>query len=506
MTRARARAVIGCLRKALLPPACAGLTDGELLGRFVARRDQDAFAALVRRHGPMVLGVCRRILRHAQDAEDAFQAAFVVLARKAASLRDREAAGNWLYGVALRAALEVRKRRTRREAKEQQVEVMPHPWVVPNEGAGELPALLDRELARLPEKYRLPVVLCELEGRGRREVARQLGLPEGTLSSRLAAARKMLAKRLAACGAAAGAVVAGWLAEGAGAACVPAPLVVSTVKAAGGAVPAGVAALTQGVIKAMLVTKLKGAAWALLIAASLGAGAVALSYRTAAAEPAAPAPDRPTPGETADRPPAPARAPAGEKDELEALRLELDALRADLRALRERVKALEAEGHAGKGRGDPNLPPAGPPGPPRDGATPPGGLPDTGRPPPGSGLPPGPPGGPPGRGAGLPPGAGGPPAGSPPGGFPGGFGPPTGAPPGSGGFPGGPGGAAPDLPTQPGASGAPPAGGADPAAEVEAALKKVREKPDDKQALEALERAVKRLKERADQGPKKPGL
>jgi RNA polymerase sigma factor (sigma-70 family) len=495
------------LRKALLPPACAGLTDGELLGRFVARRDQDAFAALVRRHGPMVLGVCRRVLRHAQDAEDAFQAAFVVLARKAASLRDREAAGNWLYGVAHRAALEARTRRARREAKEQQVEVMPHPSVLPDEGAGELPALLDRELARLPEKYRLPVVLCELEGRGRREVARQLGLPEGTLSSRLAAARKMLAKRLAACGAAAtGAALTGWLAEGAGAACVPAPLVVSTVRAAGGAVPAGVAALTQGVIKAMLVSKLKGAAWALLIAASLGAGAVALSYRTAAAQPA-PAADQPRAGEPPARPPAPAKAAAGEKDELEALRLELEALRADLKALRERVKALEAEGRTGKGRDDPNLPPLGPPGPPRDAGPRPDDRPDTGRPP-GSGLPPGPPTGP-GRGPGVPP-AGAPPTGGPPGGggFPGSFGPPTGGPPGGGGFPGGqprggfPGGAPPGPP---GASDAPTADAADAAAEVEAALKRVREKPDDTKALEALERAVQRLKERADRGAKERG-
>jgi RNA polymerase sigma factor (sigma-70 family) len=234
----------------------------------------------------MVMGVCRRVLRNAQDAEDAFQAAFLVLARKASRVTKREALGSWLYSVAYRAALGARASVLRRKAKEQQVEYMPHPIVAPAEDQSELLAVLDRELARLPEKYRLPVVLCELEGRSRKEAARQLGLAEGTLSSRLATARKTLAKRMAGHGAAVtGASLTALFASEAGAACVPGPLVASTVRAAGGVVSAGVVALAEGVLKAMLLTKIKAAALVLLLAASVGVGGVTLTYRTAAAEP-----------------------------------------------------------------------------------------------------------------------------------------------------------------------------------------------------------------------------
>src|SRR5262245_8284246 len=176
----------------------AGPTDGELLGHFVARRDGRAFAELLRRHGPMVLSTCRRLLRHEQDAEDAFQATFLVLARKAASVVPREAVGGWLYGVACRTAQAARGRRRRRETREKQMGELPERAAPPalDRLWEELVPLLDRELGRLPEKYRLAVVLCELEGRSRKEVARQLGIPEGTLSSRLATARKLLARRL----------------------------------------------------------------------------------------------------------------------------------------------------------------------------------------------------------------------------------------------------------------------------------------------------------------------
>jgi RNA polymerase sigma factor (sigma-70 family) len=449
-----------------------GLTDGQLLGRFVARRDEAAFAALVRQHGPMVYGVCRRILRHAQDAEDAFQAAFLVLARKAASLTDREAVAGWLYGAAYRAALEARSAGARRRARERQVEEMPHPEVWPDEGGRELLALLDRELTRLPEKYRLPVVLCELEGRSRKEVARQLGLPEGTLSSRLAAARKALARRLAGCGlAVTGAALAARLAGEARAVGLPASLVVSTVQAAGGAVPAGIAALSQGVLKAMLASKLKAAAWGLLLAASVTAAGVGLTCRPAAAQP----------GAAADL--AAANAPAPDKDDLDSLRREVQALREDLQAMRDRVKALEAEQRASKG-GAGNNPPAGGAGYPvkaPDGSAQPKGpgtneLPDgASRPKGADNLP--------GVGAGKPPGAG--------------YG---------GGEFGGPGPAA-LPPGSPGPKGAaPPDEGkfigddTDPAAAVDAALQKLRREPDNRQALEELERAVQRLKERAKPG------
>src|SRR5262249_52199145 len=170
MVSNRLRKALGHLQLALAPPE----GDGPLLARFVACRDEAAFAALVRRHGPMVLGVCRRVLRHAQDAEDAFQAAFLVLARKAASVLKREALGSWLYGVAYRTAQKLRSMRARRQAREKQVDEMPHPQVRPDEVQDWRP-LVDCELNRLPEKYRAPVVLCDLEGQTHREAARQLG-------------------------------------------------------------------------------------------------------------------------------------------------------------------------------------------------------------------------------------------------------------------------------------------------------------------------------------------
>ena len=332
--------MLGRLREAALSNG-GGFSDGQLLGEFVARRDDAAFAALVRRHGPMVLAVCRRVLRHAQDAEDAFQATFLVLAKKAAAVADREAVAGWLHGVAYRAALGARASALRRRAKERQVEAMPHPVALPQDDQRELLELLDRELARLPEKYRLPVVLCELEGRSRKEAARQAGLPEGTLSSRLATARKTLAARLSGGGAAVSAAVLGTLfTEGARAACVPGRLLLSTVRVAEGTVPAGVAALTEGVMKSLLLTKLKATAWGLLLAASLSVGAIALTYRSAAAQPAAPA----------DHPAATARSSA-DRDDLEALRLEVEALRLELKATKERVKAGERGAAQGAGAG-----------------------------------------------------------------------------------------------------------------------------------------------------------
>jgi RNA polymerase sigma factor (sigma-70 family) len=336
---ARARMIFACLRKAMLPDG-AGLTDGQLLRQYFAGRDEAAFAVLVRRHGPMVLGVCRRLLRRIEDAEDAFQAAFIVLARKGRRIAERQTIGGWLHGVAYHVALNVRDRGVRRRAKEQQVEDMPHPIVMPEEDQSELLAKLDRELNRLPEKYRVPVVLCELEGRSRKEAARQLGLAEGTLSSRLATARKTLANRMAGRGlAVGGASLTALLASEAGAAVVSGPLVASTVRAAGGVVSAGVVALAEGVLKAMLLTKIKSAGLVLLFASVIGVGAVGLTYRTATAA------DSPQP---ANAPRATAKAANPDKDDLEALRLEVEALRVSLQATRERVKAVEVELHAAK--------------------------------------------------------------------------------------------------------------------------------------------------------------
>jgi RNA polymerase sigma factor (sigma-70 family) len=281
MPTARINGVLRCLRRAALSHDGGGLSDGRLLERFIATREEAAFEALLRRHGPMVLGVCRRVLHREQDAEDAFQAAFLVLVRKAGSLSAKESVGNWLYGVAFRTAQKARAESARRRAKETRMArpeaVFPHDdlW-------GELRPLLDRELSRLPEKYREPVVLCDLQGQTRKEAARRLGCPEGTVSGRLARARVMLAKRLARRGLAlSGGAVAVTLVNNAASACVPAPLLGSTVQAAArvaagwaaaGAVSAPIAALTEGVLKTMGMNKVKMAVTLALAIGLIGAG------------------------------------------------------------------------------------------------------------------------------------------------------------------------------------------------------------------------------------------
>ncbi len=307
--------VIHQLRRAALSRADHDLTDGQLLECFLTRRDEAAFAALVRRHGPMVLGVCRRVLQHHHDAEEAFQATFLVLARKAATIGRRALLGHWLYGVASRTALKARALRARREAHERQVRAMPRPQVLEEDVWQDLLPLLDRELNRLPEKYQVPLVLCDLEGKTKKEAARQLGLPEGTVSSRLARARAMLRKRLARHGPAlAGGALAVALSQNVASACVPVPLVVSTAKAAmlfaagqaatTGVISAKVAVLTEGVMKAMLLTKLKVTAIVLIVLASAGLGVSALTHRVLAGKPDA-APTQATPQPDAQQAAAP---------------------------------------------------------------------------------------------------------------------------------------------------------------------------------------------------------
>src|SRR5262245_49217145 len=176
-------------------PADGSRLDAALLERFVAAGDEAAFAGLVERHGPMVLGVCRRVLHNHHDAEDAFQATFLVLARKAASVRPRDLVGNWLHGVAYHTALKARSAADRRRAREREAAPMPRPEAA-HELWQRLEPLLDQELHALPDHYRVPIVLCDLEGKTRKEAARQLGWAEGTVASRLARARGLLAKRL----------------------------------------------------------------------------------------------------------------------------------------------------------------------------------------------------------------------------------------------------------------------------------------------------------------------
>jgi RNA polymerase sigma factor (sigma-70 family) len=228
MTAVHLHETVRQLRGVLAAQQIMRPTEADLWGRYVRERDEAAFEMLVRRHGPMVLGVCRRILRNEQDAEDAFQATFLVLVRKAASLQSPNALANWLHGVARRTALEARNAAAKRRAKE--AAALPR-LVLPDNPGDDLRPTLDQELERLAEKYRTAVVLCDLEGRTRKEVARQLGWAEGTVASRLARGRRILAKRLARRGFAGTTMVAA-LADGATRGGVPSTLLASTVTAA----------------------------------------------------------------------------------------------------------------------------------------------------------------------------------------------------------------------------------------------------------------------------------
>jgi RNA polymerase sigma factor (sigma-70 family) len=279
--RTRFDQFVGDLRKAVLRQGETALTDRQLLGRLIEERDEAAFAALLRRHGPMVWGVCRRVLRNHHDAEDAFQATFLVLIRKACSVRPREMVGNWLYRVAQQTAFKARAMLARRQRREA---------FLPDLPAAESPAsayqeflpVLDLELSCLPARYRAAIVLCDLEGKTRKEAARQLGLPEGTVAGHLTRGRSLLARRLARHGVVlSSAALATALSGQAATAAVPPLVLALTLKAMsaavgktvfGAAISAQVATLTQGVIKAMLLTKLKSALACSVVVCVLGTG------------------------------------------------------------------------------------------------------------------------------------------------------------------------------------------------------------------------------------------
>ena len=233
--------------------------DGELLTRFVASRDEAAFAELVRRLGPTVLGVCRRFLGNSHDADDAFQVTFLVLARKADTVRPPGKVAAWVHGVATLAARKARAARARRQARETVVTELPEraaPEVVMHPDLGPV---LDEELARLPDKFRLPVVLCELRDRTIAQAAAELGWPVGTVASRLSRGRVLLADRLTRRGITA-AVTAAVVSSQASTAAVPERLIESTVSAAvaGGVSPsAAVLSLTREVVRAMSVSKVR---------------------------------------------------------------------------------------------------------------------------------------------------------------------------------------------------------------------------------------------------------
>ena len=184
------------LRGLLGAPGGTGVTDSELLERFASHRDEAAFKELLRRHGAMVLSVCRSLLRHTQDAEDAFQATFLVLVRRAGSLKNSACLGNWLYGVARRTAWSARRSSARRQARERRLAMMPTNESGEAATTPELQAVLCEEVERLPDKYRAPLVLCYFHGKTNEEAARRLGCPKGTVLSRLARARDKLRRRL----------------------------------------------------------------------------------------------------------------------------------------------------------------------------------------------------------------------------------------------------------------------------------------------------------------------
>ena len=207
------------------------LSDEELLARFFRARDESAFGVLLARHGPLVYGVCRRILRNANDAEDAFQATFLVMVRKGATLRQPGRLASWLYGVANRTARKALAKAARRCESERQAREMPSQSELSDMTFDDLRSILDEEIGQLPEKYSLPLVLCYLEGKTNAQAAAQLGWPEGSMSRRLSRARELLRSRLAKRGLAlSAALVAAAFARQA-VACVPPELFVSTVYA-----------------------------------------------------------------------------------------------------------------------------------------------------------------------------------------------------------------------------------------------------------------------------------
>jgi RNA polymerase sigma factor (sigma-70 family) len=289
MPRGATRDVLRHLTTLCHSGVLGNLNDEQLLERFVDLSDpsaHEAFAALVRRHGPMVFGVCARVLRDTHEAEDAFQATFLVLARKASSVIPRERVANWLYGVAFRTASEARVRAARRRAREEKVAAGLRVHTPDEALHNELRAILDDELSCLPARYRGPIVLCELEGLTRQEAAQRLGVAEGTVSSRLARAKVRLRDRLARRGLAlpAGAISLVAIRE-ASATVLSDGLIESTTLAAtrvaagmlgAAGLSISVVSLSEGVLKTMFLTKLKGIAFVLGSSVAVISGAVAL--------------------------------------------------------------------------------------------------------------------------------------------------------------------------------------------------------------------------------------
>jgi RNA polymerase sigma factor (sigma-70 family) len=314
MARGRFNRLLDCIHRLASGRADSALSDRHLLERFAQNSDEDAFAALVRRHGSLVLSVCRRVLGHEQDAEDAFQAVFLVLARKAGSVRWRDDIGNWLYGVACRVARKARAQAVRHTTRCDPLRDVAAPAAEEREWE-ELRPVLDEEIGRLPEKYRAPVVLCYLKGKTYSEAAKSLGWAEGTVSGRLARARELLRGRLLRRGLAPSAALLTALPAGSAEAALPATLTAAVVRTASafalargiseGVISGPAVALAHEVLRSMLLTKWKIGAVVLLALAATGTTAVLFAQRQPPQKQVNPAP-------------VPAKAPAVPKAEADA--------------------------------------------------------------------------------------------------------------------------------------------------------------------------------------------
>jgi RNA polymerase sigma factor (sigma-70 family) len=287
MASSQLAGVLQHLRRMIGPRPAAAAGDDQLLHDFVNQQDQTAFASLLERHGPMVLGVCRRVLGDAHDAEDAFQATFLVLARKAASIRRQVSVAGWLYRVAFRLAIHARAGALRGQAIAKEAVEMATEDSTPDLVRQELRQMLDEELNRLPDKYHSPITLCYLEGMSHEEAAQELRWPIGTVKGRLARARELLRQRLARRGVALPAgVSATVLMETTAPAAVPPALAAAVVEAAGlfavgrwvggSAVSARAQTLARGALRTMAMGRLGTALGLLVLAAGLGGGVLAV--------------------------------------------------------------------------------------------------------------------------------------------------------------------------------------------------------------------------------------
>jgi len=292
--------VLSHIRKLVAERAMDVGSDGALLERFIAQGDQQAFAASLQRHGPMVLGVCRRMLADTGLADDTFQATFLVLVRKARSIVPRERVGNWLYGVAVRLSLKCRVQAAQRREGPQEIHDVPTPDTTAQVVWRDLQGVLDYEIERLPDKYREPFVLTYIQGKTCTEVARELGCPEGTVFGRLARARERLRFRLERRGIAlSAAALSTFLADQSLSAAVSQVLSDATLQAAsamaagkllaGGAVSATIAVLVKGAIRDTSVKRIKLTALVVLFIGMFSAGtALTLHLALAAKSPPAP--------------------------------------------------------------------------------------------------------------------------------------------------------------------------------------------------------------------------